>query len=284
MHWLPDMEAARSHFVAGMPALSYTGLSENWLWKTCGDRHWQQLAGIAGQAVPDFRDADGHRVYAAFTAIRIREASLEAIGENDAFTIDSFLKPAGGAKYLSEHVLVSQGALRARVTMLSTFVRRTRERDNRSVIRAMPMAVGADATVPQAADGLQLSALARRFRGGDWGAHLGLEQLRHATAHAIEFLPCPYTDFNGADLLYFASFQAMVDRAEWHWRMDPEPPVMCERDLFFHGNVNVGESLELNFAAARVDKTDLGHWCEIRRARDGDKIADVVTRKRWRQR
>jgi hypothetical protein len=42
---------------------------DGWLWKTCGDRHWQQLAAIAGQAVPDFRNADGQRVYAAFTAI-----------------------------------------------------------------------------------------------------------------------------------------------------------------------------------------------------------------------
>ncbi|SDD55961.1 probable biosynthetic protein, Pnap_2097 family [Cupriavidus sp. YR651] len=282
------MEAVRSHFVAGMPALSYTGLSENWLWKTCGDRHWQQLAAIAGQVVPDFRDAEGHRAYAAFTAIRIREAALEAIGENDAFTIDSFLSAAGGAKYLSEHVLVAHGARRARVTMLSTFVRRTRERDNRSVVRAMPMpmpmAMGKGTATPQAADGLQLSTLARCFRGGNWDAHLGLDQTRHATSHAIEFLPCPYMDFNGADLLYFASFQAMVDRAEWHWRTDSEPPVVCERDLFFHGNVNVGEALELNFAAARADDAELGHWCEIRRARDGEKIADVVTRKRWRQR
>ncbi len=278
------MEAARSHFVAGMPALSYTGLSENWLWKTCGDRHWQQLAAIAGQTVPDFRDAEGHRAYAAFTAIRIREAALEAIGENDAFTIDSFLKPAGGAKYLSEHVVVAHGARRARVTMLSTFIRRTRERDNRSVVRAMPMAVGTGASTPHAVDGLQLSTLARRFRGGDWDAHLGLDPMRDATGHAVECLPCPYTDFNGADLLYFASFQAMVDRAEWHWRTDPEPPVVCERDLFYHGNVNVGDAVELNFAAARADASGLAHWCEIRRVRDGEKIADVVTRKRWRQR
>ncbi|MGN5476157.1 hypothetical protein ACTMU2_01415 [Cupriavidus basilensis] len=59
---------------------------------------------------------------------------------------------------------------------------------------------------------------------------------------------------------------------------------MFERDLFFHGNVNVGEALELTFSALREDETGLAHWCEIRRAADGEKIADVVTRKRARQR
>jgi len=254
------------------------------LWKTCGDRHWQQLAANVGQTVPDFRDADGHRVYAAFTAIRIREATLESVAENDAFTIDSFLRPAGGAKFLSEHVVVAHGARRAKITMLSTFVRRTRERDNRSVVRAMPRLESASETKPETANGLQLSALGRRFRSADWGAHMGLDQVRHATRHVVEFLPCPYSDFNGADLLYFASFPAMVDRAEWHWRTDPDPPVIFERDLFFHGNANVGDALEIGFAAARLDASGLGHWCEIRRARDGEKIADVVTRKRWRQR
>jgi len=278
------MEATRSQFVAGMPALSFAGLSENWLLKTCGDRHWQQLAAMSGLSTPDFRDADGNKIYAAFTAIRIKDASLEEVSENDAFTIDSFLKPAGGAKFLSEHVVVAHGACRARVTMLSTFIRRTRERDNRSVVRAMPTAVQDGSTSSEAVGGLHLSALARRFRTGDWVEHLGLDQAQHASSHTVAFLPCPYGDFNGADLLYFASFQSMVDRAEWQWRSDADPPVICERDIFFHGNVNVGETLELNFSASQRNEDGIGHWCEIRRMRDGEKIADVVTRKRWRVR
>ncbi|PMX90526.1 hypothetical protein C1X54_39295, partial [Pseudomonas sp. GW460-13] len=70
----------------------------------------------------------------------------------------------------------------------------------------------------------ELSLLARRFRCGDWRTHLGLDQARHRVCHTAEYLPCPCNDFNGADLLYFASFQAMVDRAEWQWRRDADPP------------------------------------------------------------
>lgn len=273
-----------THYVAGMPQLSYTGLSENWLLKTCGDLHWQALAARAGQAVPAFHDADGHIAYAAFLAIRVREASLEALGEHAAFHIDTQLDRVAGARHVSRHTLIAGDTRRVELAMTSTFIRRERERDNRSVVRAAfpPQDAQADAAVTQSA--AETVALAKRFRTGDWGAHMGLRQRLEPVRHTAEYLPCPYADFNGADLLYFANFQSMVDRAEWQWRRFDDPPVVAQRDLFFHGNVNVGESLELSFGAVQQDADGLAHWCEIRRAADGEKIADVVTRKRWRQR
>ncbi|RWA50116.1 hypothetical protein AU476_28880 [Cupriavidus sp. UYMSc13B] len=279
------MKAVRSHHIAGMPQLAYTGLSENWLLKTCGDLHWRQLAAGAGLAVPDFRDREGNPVYAAFTAVRVRDAALDRIREHGEFTLDSHMVPAGGVKRLSRHVVASpDGARRATVTMLSTFIRRGRERDNRSVVRAMPTVAANWTDVAPSGEATSLSQAARHFRGGEWGIHLGLRREQDRACHAVSYLPCPYNDFNGADLLYFASFQAMVDRAEWQWRGHADPPTVFERDLFFHGNINVGEALELTFSALREDETGLAHWCEIRRAADGEKIADVVTRKRARQR
>ncbi|CAG9163564.1 Pnap_2097 family protein [Cupriavidus pinatubonensis] len=278
------MSAGEAHYVAGMPQLAYTGLSENWLLKTCGDLHWRRLAAGAGLATPDFRDAAGNTVYAAFTAVRVREAALETLGEHAAFSIGSALRPVGGARHFGEHQLRGANGQGARVSMLSTFIRRTRERDNRSVVRGVPVLAetGSDASATQEA--ADLAALARRFRNGDWDTHFGLDRRRDHAVHVVEYLPCPYTDFNGADLLYFASFQAMVDRAEWQWHRFADPPTVARRDLFYHGNVNVGEALELCFGAVRDDARGFAHWCEIRRVADGEKIADVVTEKQWRRR
>jgi probable biosynthetic protein (TIGR04099 family) len=99
---------------------------------------------------------------------------------------------------------------------------------------------------------------------------------------SLEFLPCPNNDFNGAEFLYFASFQAFVDRGEWQRHRFVDPPVVVGRDLFFHGNVNVGESLRLVYARERSDDHGLTNWCEVRRGLDNQKIADVVTYKRWK--
>jgi len=271
----------QKQYVAGMPELAYTGLSENWLLKTCGDRHWQSLANEAGLSEPEFRDADGNSVYAAFTAVSLRGTALEALGENDRFSIQSTLTSSGGAHYFSTHEVESSTGSYARVSMASTFIRRQREGDNRTVVKAMPIAVpGSRSAISVEAQ--EMVKLRRRFRAGNWGAHLGLEQLSGRAHHVAEFLPCPYNDFNGAHLLYFASFQAMVDRVEWGWKRISSPPVVAARDLFFHGNVNIGDVLELSFSIARQDSGGLSHWCEVRRLSDGEKVADVITVKRWR--
>lgn len=271
----------QNKYVAGMPELAYTGLSENWLFKTCGDRHWQSLAQEAGLSEPEFRDADGNPVYAAFTAVSLREAALEALGENDRFSIRSTLTSSGGAHYFSTHEVEGSTGSCARVSMASTFIRRQREGDNRTVVKAMPIAIpGSRRAITVEAQ--ELVMLRRRFRAGNWGAHLGLEQLSSQAHHVADFVPCPYNDFNGANLLYFASFQAMVDRVEWGWKRSSSPPVVAARDLFFHGNVNIGDALELSFSVARQDADGLSHWCEIRRLSDGEKVADVITVKRWR--
>ena len=49
--------------VLGMPHLCMTGLSETWLLKECGHRHWLLLAEAAGLAAPDFRDPAGDPIF-----------------------------------------------------------------------------------------------------------------------------------------------------------------------------------------------------------------------------
>lgn len=279
------MHNARTSYIAGMPQLVYSGLSENWLLKTCGDLHWQQLAKMGGKDLPEFRDAEGNKAYPAFLAVRVRGAALESVGENDAFSVATQLTRTAGARHFSTHTLTTGdgagGARLAEVSMLSTFICRQRDRDNRSVARAAFVAPAGAASPAEAVD---MGRLAKRCRQGNWDSYFGLEQAKHRSSRAVAYLPCPYTDFNGADLLYFANFQAIVDRAEWQWQRFSEPPVIAQRDLYFHGNVNLGEELELSFSATAILPDGLAHWCEIRRAADGEKIADVLTRKRWRAR
>jgi probable biosynthetic protein (TIGR04099 family) len=73
------MTTSLKKYRAGMPQLALNGLSENWLLKECGHRHWEALAVDAGHAVPEFIDDAGNKAYAAFTAVRLRDASLVSI-------------------------------------------------------------------------------------------------------------------------------------------------------------------------------------------------------------
>ncbi|WP_322105564.1 Pnap_2097 family protein [Paraburkholderia sp. J41] len=272
--------AARTNYVAGMPELAFAGLSEQWLLRTCGQLHWSALAAQSSLASPDFYDEAGHKSYAAFTALRIHEARLEDVSENQRFAIEADVRRIAGARHFGEfRVFTTEGAI-AKVDMLSTFVRREKAGDNHSVSKAM---FNGTAVSPTPAAAQALIEQAKRFRAGDWARHGRLDRAAHVVEHSVDYLPCPSLDFNGAHLLYFASFQSMVERAEWHWRSAPHsaPPSLVEREMAFYGNANIGDRLVLAFGARHAGHDGLSHWCSITRAGDGVRIADVVTHKRW---
>ncbi|WP_246173894.1 Pnap_2097 family protein [Pandoraea terrigena] len=273
-------EVSRTHYVASMPELAFTGLSEQWLLRTCGHLHWTALAAQAQLAAPDFYDAQGNKSYAAFTAIKVRDARLDDIVENQRFAIEASVRRVPGARHFGQYRVLTPEAVIARIEMVSTFVRRERHRDNHSVSRAM-FEAGAPRQMPPAA--AELVAQAKRFRADDWTRHSRLLRDAHATEHVVDYLPCPSLDFNGASLLYFASFQSMVERAEWHWRSAATsvPPALVEREMAFYGNANVGERLKLRFGARYTGHDGISHWCSISRASDKVRIADIVTHKRW---
>jgi probable biosynthetic protein (TIGR04099 family) len=266
---------------AGMPQLSYTGLSENWLLKECGHRHWEALAAQTGRATHDLGDDDGHRSYAAFTAVRLQAFGLDTLRENDAFEIGSALCRTGGVRHVSTHRVQRGDAPLAHVSMSSTFVTRGGARDNRSVARAALSALpGEVSPVPEEA--LPMIELGKRLRAGDSGALAGA--LPPVACAPAEFLPCPNSDFNGADFLYFANFQSFVDRAEWQRHRFVEPPVVASRSLYYYGNVDLGDALTVHVIGEHSGERGIAHWSEVRRSSDGRKIADVMTEKHWRRR
>ncbi|WP_246793551.1 Pnap_2097 family protein [Burkholderia perseverans] len=281
------MQTRLHRYRAGMPQLGYTGLAENWLLKECGHRHWEALAAHAGRDAPDFVDDRGRRAYAAFVAIRVVLPAPSAIDENDAFEIALTLRRVGAVRHASEQRIVRGGVEVGSVTMLSTFVTRERAGSNRSVARARFAALGGAldeaGTLPEAV--AALASRGRALRERDPAAVPAWAQPLAATdagpIEAAEFLPCPNNDFNGADLLYFASFQAFVDRAEWQRHRFARPPALVSRVLHFHGNLDLGDTLRVQPLAEQRDGARLRHWCELVRGADGMKIADVITEKTW---
>ena len=260
----------------GMPQLAPGGLSETWLLKTCGHQHWRLLAEVLGLPTPDFRTATGSRLYAAFTAVRLQDGQLERAPEHAILTLDSEIERVSRTQFRSQHTLSIDGSPRGTVEMLSVFVRRAQEGVNQSVERAIP--TGRPCPVPSPATGDALAALAQDFRKGRWAQAHGLRREDGAViaAHLIE--PCPHTDFNGADFLYFASFQAFLDRAEWAWFGQPTLLARSHRrDIFFYGNIEVGESVRLTLKAATTGLGRLTHWVELTEPISGRRLADALS-------
>lgn len=251
---------SEARVVLGMPHLSGAGLSEQWLLKECGHRHWRMLAAAAGRAVPDFRAPDGTPIYAAFTGITVAADGFAACREHDVLTVRSRLARISRGRVFGEHVLTVDGRAVGRVGMTSAFVRRTRPGVNASVVRAeVP---GLPPPGPDAAAEAHAAAIAALAppSDGDGGA-------------AAEFAPCPSLDFNGAGFLYFVSYLAFADRAEWALTPAAARRPLLRRTVRFLGNVDVGERVTV------VLERELPGWSAniVLQAADGRVLALVAT-------
>ena len=276
-----DMETA---VVLGMPHLALAGLSEQWLLKELGHVHWLILAKAAGRAVPDFATARGEPVYAAFCALRIRGARFAAAVENGRLTIRSRIGRVSKTQVASLHRLALDGAPAGEVELVSTFVHRTGGGNHtiaRFEVSGLPLA---------AAEGFgsDLARIAGEHRAGHPVAldDFAPDDFDAPTAGVgvsapATFSPCPATDFNGAGFLYFASFVAFLDRAEW--RADPvaaRTASTVDRLVLFTGNLDPGEDLRVAFddwASGRLGR--FAHRARLTVAATGGALALAFTRK-----
>lgn len=221
---------------------------------------------------PDFRDAAGDRLYPAFTMVSFSNGQLAGISEDQYLDFDVTLTRISKTQFRSQITITVDKAPVAEVAMTSIFLRRAIPGRNGSVERAFVQ--NPCALMP----GNVRDSVAHALRSGVWREHMGFVREERARLQSFTFDPSPHDDFNGADFLYFASFQSILDRAEWNW-FRAEDPLMTtiRRDIAFQGNIELGDKLALHLCGAVEDGDRLTHWVEICRESDGARIAEAMT-------
>jgi probable biosynthetic protein (TIGR04099 family) len=275
----PAVPALSDEIVLGMPHLCLGGISETWLLRECGHRHWFLLAQAAGRAIPDFRDGEGDPVYAAFIAVSVREARFDAARENDALEFRSRLTRISRTRFMSVHEVGVRGRPLGEIVMTSLFVKRMEEGRNRSIARVEVPGLPPVVASREFADYQETVAALRR---DSWNEHLGFVRADAPVLDRFVVDPCPAQDFNGADFLYFSSFQAFVDRAEWAFFRPLDPRTTTRRrDIVYHGNIEPGDRVDVVLRALRRGAAGVDHWCRLERETDAMPIADVFTLRRF---
>nr|WP_174827040.1 Pnap_2097 family protein [Rhizobium ruizarguesonis] len=222
------------HILLGMPHLNGTGLSETWLMKELGHRHWLMLACHLGLDNADFRTADGEEAYAAICATSLTDARFDVVQANDILTIHSRLSAVSRTRTSTRHELFVHGRSVGAVELISTFVHRTIKDNNHSIARV---------TLPEPqGERFQPSRLAEKaadIRNGRSATHFGFQVPANKALRAFQFDPSASQEFNGAGLFYFAEYQALADRALETWFPRKGPAV--RKDVFFLGNIERNE-------------------------------------------
>jgi probable biosynthetic protein (TIGR04098 family) len=268
----------------GMPQLALAGLSEGWLMRECGSRHWSAIA--AHFQVPPERltDGAGHRLYPSFLATRLTGNALGAFGEGDSVELRTQLTRLSRNRFLSRHrVSARHSRTTVAVEMISALLKRERAQDNTSLRegdarRRHPFEEpeGPEARCDLLADD---KAMRSRLRGGRLDVHDDGDVTAAGPVFRYRYRPLPASDFNGAGLLYFASYHAIVDRAEWERR-----PVAAglawtttRRDAFFFANLNPGDQIDVVLAARPAGPQEHRHRAGLFRVSDGRLMAEVAT-------
>jgi probable biosynthetic protein (TIGR04098 family) len=283
--------------VVGLPQSDASGLSENWLFKHCGEEQWRRLfaaLGAEGANSPQLCSDAGVRLYATFVAIRARYSHpLGEVRLDDRFHTSSSIAHYGRA-FFHGRATVRNARMRFELEMLNTFVARTREGCN-ALRQSLPSAGLAyrSAELDRPPELLKLSQAVRR---GEWSGYRFRddvlpqdEQTRTGEWSAV-YDPSPYFDYNGAGLLYFAAIPTIVDTLERRivnaaglvdgerdWALQSST---VARDVFYHRNLDLGARLgaTLRRFERRGDAVLL--CTRVFAEADGAVLADVITEKR----
>lgn len=234
------------HILLGMPHLNGSGLSETWLMKELGHRHWLMLARHLGIDNADFRTAEGEEAYAAICATSLAAARFDTVCANDILTIHSRLSAVSRTQTSTRHELSVYGRSVGTVELISTFVHRRIKGNNHSIARVTLR--GAQA---QRFEFSPLAQNAADIRNGRLGTHFGFPVFANEALRTFKFYPSTSQEFNGAGLFYFAEYQALVDRALENWFPGRGPVV--QREVYFLGNIEKNESVFFELIECSVE-------------------------------
>lgn len=224
---LPRRIEMRSEITAGMAHLSPFGLSEQWLLRDAGDRHWTLIAEAMGQDRAVFADPAGNPIYAAFCTTSLELGPVRPrLG--DRIEIASSVHAVSASRIGSSHVLLCDRRVVARVLMISAFVGHDDTGSNRRIVRRAPGRMPELQLPPE-----PLSALDTRARA----AARVLRSGRTCGPAFRREVPVPALDFNAVGLLYFPTFSRLAEAAV------PTGAALRGREIVYVGNIDPGDAI-----------------------------------------
>ncbi len=267
--------AATRQLRLGMPQLAFSGLSESWLLMDCGHQHWALLATRLGRPVEDLADSLGNPIYASFVSHHVSGA-LHEYPAGTPVQITSSLHQLSGKRFCSVHILEGPDNRQVRVEMISIFLRRGRPNCNETLVSCGASFAGLPAGKPV----LNLEHLDRLIRGGSWSVHRGFQNAAPEIALGeLIYSPVPSTDFNAAQLLYFARYHEVVDRAEWELLTERDPRnATTERQVHYFANIDPGDRVVARLVSHHSTAPGrFAHHFRLLRQSDGRLMAEMFT-------
>lgn len=258
----------------GMPQMALGCLSENWLLKELGDLHWECLCNALRRSSNDLVDSKDRRLYATFVRIRIDlEGTLRDFPEGDVIKFSNEMTRFGRSTVQST-ISMTGGKSAGTATLLTTFSVRANEGSN-ALLKSEP--AGEYTDLEPAAE------LSGFFKGySDVRSEYGKSRSENEPKSADLYHFNPYTDSNGANLLYFAAYQSMADLLTLRIHSNEADAAMQSRDIYYFRNSDLGDSVYLQSLDRKLDTSGRVEGRNLLfRASDGECLAYMTTAKQF---
>jgi len=247
-----------------MPQLAPYGLSENWLLRHLGDAHWQIICDGLGRRSRDMVDKQGHRLYASFARVCWTSTlPLSAYRESDTLRGSIEMVRCGDGLFVSTARLIGADGGVISAQLASIFSRREGKKNDRLVASAPP--IFDQCPIPNVDTAPEFLEEHRRLKNDTSRAHNFMNlafDIDSATDEAVDYQINGYQDFNGANLLYFASYPTIADVCASRTRFVAEHfgqqrfvtgSSPTGRDIFYFGNANLADDISCRFKLVHVD-------------------------------
>ena len=274
-----------------MPQMSVGGLSESWVFKEAGDFHWAKLAAALQKLSNEITDEAGNRLYATFLRFRLMSShSLAEFAENDPLAIDNDLFRFGKGIFFSSCQFGSEGkAIKAE--LMSSFTSRTGS--NKDLMKGDPI-LPANFSVPDSPGMPDFGAGYRDMRKGSGQQHELANESITLTTDALfkcEYEINPYSDLNGVNLIYFATYPLIADICERRYvHQNPQAFAFktdyameastLARDVFYFGNLDVTDHIIYELNSFEVRDRNVVSQASLFRGSDKTLIARIFSVKK----
>jgi probable biosynthetic protein (TIGR04098 family) len=273
----------RSSFQIGMPHLAPEQLSEVELLKLCGDLQWSNMCDLLDCRSHQLQNETGERLYASFISIHLKmggRGCLAAFQEGDPFHAASAVR-FFAQQFLEGAIAFDREEIAAQVLSSPDAIFTAGELASPTVVMTNALVARVSGNMrlkvfrPAGIESKQVPETTARPPGIDEHGRVlrtGLIEGIEAEGRALDmpdgsqdpvvYPKCYESDMNGAGLLYFARYVAMMNYAERQFFQKRLSPAVShgftvhltteERKIFYFSNAPHHDSVRIHLSARAV--------------------------------
>lgn len=261
-----------------MPQMANSALSESWLLKYLGDKHWFLLSEGFNKKSSEFIDDNGNRLYSTFVRINYSTPALNIFKENETIKFNSKIEGFGSNTFISS-INGKSSNNQINATLLTTFSIRVNDNNNeinKGNVDLIPNSIGQLTKTPIHLNDYRLL---RKGLLDEIPSSFGVFPNTDNVVFTCEYDVNPYYDINGVGLLYFAAYPIVSDSCCLKYFNDQKSysSQTVYRDIFYFANCNPTDKIifQLNFIDQKENK--IRTLTSLYRQSDNKLLAKILT-------